>query len=397
VAAEPSLWSVGPNVYLPSVLFGIGQGAVLPVIALSARDLDASVAVAGLVVAVLGIGKVVGDLPAGVLADRAGERVAMMIGIGVALGALALCIVAPSVAVLTIGVLALGLSQSIWGLARHAYLTEVMPYRLRARALSTLGGTQRIGLFVGPFLAAAAMGPLGTPGAYWVHAGAAVAAGLVLVMKPDPQFGDQPNGPVAADDRVGMAQVVRRHSTVLRTLAMGSLLISAVRAGRQVAVPLWAEHIGLDPATTSIVFGLSGAAEMLAFYPAGLIMDRFGRQWAVLPSLAGLTITYALLPLTGDVVALAIVSAAMGLANGVGSGINMTVGADVSPATGRSTFLGVWRLCGDVGNASGPVLVAVVGGLTTLTAAVLSVGVVAAVAGIAMARWLPRHGRRSMT
>ena len=42
----------------------------------------------------------------------------------------------------------------MFSLARQAYLTEAIPFRWRARALSTLGGTLRIGLFIGPFVAA---------------------------------------------------------------------------------------------------------------------------------------------------------------------------------------------------------------------------------------------------
>ncbi|MEO7745700.1 MAG: MFS transporter, partial [Actinomycetota bacterium] len=55
-------------IYLPSVLYGIGQGAIVPVVALSARALGASLGVAGLVVALTGVGQIVGDLPAGQLA-----------------------------------------------------------------------------------------------------------------------------------------------------------------------------------------------------------------------------------------------------------------------------------------------------------------------------------------
>ena len=43
----------------------------------------------------------------------------------------------------------------MFSLARQAYLTEAVPIRMRARALSTLGGTFRIGCFIGPFVGAA--------------------------------------------------------------------------------------------------------------------------------------------------------------------------------------------------------------------------------------------------
>jgi MFS family permease len=60
--------------YGPTLLVSIGQGAILPLVALSARALGASVATAAFVVALIGIGQLVGDLPAGALAARIGEN-----------------------------------------------------------------------------------------------------------------------------------------------------------------------------------------------------------------------------------------------------------------------------------------------------------------------------------
>src|SRR5699024_6835382 len=59
-----------------------------------------------------------------------------------------------SLAVLSIAVFVVGLASAVFGLARHAYLTEAVAAHFRARALSTLGGTFRIGLFIGPFAGA---------------------------------------------------------------------------------------------------------------------------------------------------------------------------------------------------------------------------------------------------
>ena len=52
------------------------------------------------------------------------------------------------------------------------------------------------------------------------------------------------------------------------TLGVGILLLSALRASRQVVIPLWADHLGMDPAQASVIYGLSGAIDMLVFYPA---------------------------------------------------------------------------------------------------------------------------------
>ena len=60
----------------PSLLFGIGEGAILPVVALSVRDLGGSVALAALVVTLIGIGSLVSNLPASLITSRWGEPAA---------------------------------------------------------------------------------------------------------------------------------------------------------------------------------------------------------------------------------------------------------------------------------------------------------------------------------
>lgn len=64
--------------YGPTALASVGTGAVLPILALTALDLGASVGTAAVVVALMGVGMVLGDLPAGALAARIGERRALL-------------------------------------------------------------------------------------------------------------------------------------------------------------------------------------------------------------------------------------------------------------------------------------------------------------------------------
>lgn len=384
------LRSIGPSVYLPSLLFGVGQGAIVPVIPLAARHLGASVATAGLVVAFVGVGRIVGDLPAGLLAMRLGERRAMLAALAVVSAALGVCIAAASVVALATAVAVIGFASAVFGLARHAYLAEVVPYGLRGRALSTLGGTHRIGMFIGPFLGAASMGWLGLDGAFWLHLIVSMVAAGVLIAVADPPrpHRSRPARSLSVPPE-SIAGVIRRQASVLRTLGVAALLVGAARASREVAIPLWGEHIGLSPAATSIVFGVSGALEMLMFYPAGMTMDRFGRRWVVVPSMLILGSALLLMPLTAGAGTFAAIAMLMGFGNGLGSGIIMTIGADMSPEGGRAAFLGAWRLFADVGNGTGPVLVSVVTAVASLGVAIAAAGGIAYLAAILMARWIP--------
>src|SRR5258707_4392314 len=71
--------------------------------------------------------------------------------------AMALCAWTSHLAVFALGSFMVGMSQAVFSLARQSYLTDAVPTEYRARALSTLGGVMRIGMFIRPFVAAAAI------------------------------------------------------------------------------------------------------------------------------------------------------------------------------------------------------------------------------------------------
>ncbi len=390
-----SLVRVASAVFLPTLIFEIGMGAITPVVALSGRALGASVGMAGLLLALLGVGNILGDVPAGALAARVGDRKAMLIAAVIAVVTLLGCATAGRVWQLALGAAATGATNSVFILARQSYLTEVIPPRLRARALSTLGGMSRIGAFVGPFIGAAVVHGRPVRDIYWLALACAVLAGLVVLFVPD--VADPAMAHERRRDPVPMRTVVVRHRRLFVTLGTAVLLVASVRATRQTVLPLWADHLGQSASTTSIVFGLAGLVDTLTFYPSGRIMDRAGRLWIAVPSMLVLGLTQAVLPLTQGLVSLTVVAMLMGFGNGIGSGVLMTLGADVAPPKTRSQFLGVWRLCSDSGSAAGPLVVSAAAGLGSLAAGIGMMGVVGVVAAAALLRWVPRYSSFATT
>lgn len=377
---------------MPSALLGVGMGAVVPIIALTARDLGASVAVAGVVVAMRGVGTLVFDLPAGRLVDRVGERRAMVASVVAVLVAVVGAIAATSVLLFAASIVLMGCGWAVWLLARQAYVTDVMPPHRRGRALSTLGGVMRIGSFVGPFLGAIAVSVGGLDAVYVLLLVFAVAGVALLVAVPDPHASMQ-RAPVVVPYR----EIGRNHGRVLVTAGSAALALSMLRVSRQAVLPLWAEHIGLDEAQVGIIFGLSAAMDMVLFYPAGALSDRWGRKAVALPCIGLLAVGFLLLPLTGSLVSLAAVGILQGFGNGLGSGVVMTLGSDFSPEEGRASFLGLWRVVSDAGQVAGPLVIAAVVGIASLGPASITIGgfglVGAAVLAAAVPEPHPRRGK----
>lgn len=395
-----SLRSIALPAFGPTAVWSVGVGATLPVVALSARDLGASIAVAAAFVLIEGIAAFVSSLPAGSLVARIGERRALA-GAAVvdALGA-ALAVAASNLWTLGVAIGLMGMTGSVFMLARQSWLTARAPVRLRARAMSTMGGVHRIGLFVGPFIAAPLIVVWGTQAAYAV----AVAAGLTAAvwawfgllghddtdLHVNPGAGDGRG----AGERATLLDIVRSHRRVLLTIGVGVVLIGTARQGRFVIVPLWAESVGITDSQTALIFGIAGGAEVLLFYPAGSVMDRFGRVWVAVPFLLILGLGMVLLPLAHGFAAVALVSTVMGVGNGLGSGIVQTLGADAAPVIGRAQFLSVWRFLSLIGQNGAPLLVSGVTVLASLGVASVVLGVLVLGGAPWLARSLPAYDPR---
>jgi MFS family permease len=388
-----SLRQIAFTAFGPSLLFGLGEGAILPVIPLTARAMGASVPVTALLVGLIGIGSLVSNIPASLITMRHGERWTIFAGAIWCAVAMALCGWSGNLVIFALGSFMIGMSQAIFSLARQSYLTEAVPVEYRARVMSTLGGSMRIGMFIGPFVAAAAIHFYGLAGAYGVGMAALVASGVLAARLPDLSLhavdkysnttGDKPR-------TLTILTTLRDNRHVLVTLGLGMLLVSAVRTTRQTVIPLWADHLALDAAVTAVIYGLASGVEMLLFYPAGKVMDQMGRRWVVVPSLVIMGGGLLALPLTYNAQTLLLVAMAIAFGNGIGSGMMMTLGADHSPRQGRAHFLGLWRLMADAGALCGPVLLSLLAATLTLGAGVAVTGLLSFLAAGQLAYWIPR-------
>jgi MFS family permease len=364
VPAEFEPRTLAARVFLPNSLMAIGQGSTAPMIALVAIDLGASVATAGLIVGLFGFGAFAGSVPGGLLASRLGDRGLMAIATSM-MGAASLCVLPrPPLVVFAVLVSLMGAATSMFGVGRLALTAELSPIHRRGRVMSTVGGTNRIGLFIGPILGALVTEPLGITGPFLIHSTAAFLAALSILLWRGPTRIEAPT-----EARPSLQRIVREHRTTFATAGMAVVMLQILRGSRQAIIPLWGNDLGLDARQIGILFSLSAGVEILMFYPVGRRMDLRGRKSTAIPSLLLLSLGMAAIPLTFDFLTLGLAVALIGFANGMGAGINQTLSADLAPTSGRSVFLGLWRMITDAGTAGGPSVVALTASLASLSAA----------------------------
>lgn len=387
-------------VYAPSTLLGIAGGATIPVQVLAALHLGASASLAALVVAIIGLVGLLTTVGAGRLIDRIGDRRAMLLATIVAAvtetgsiaalmwggrGALALFILSSILR---------APSMQIWSLARQAFTAERVAPTEIGRAMTGLGGTMRIGGLIGPLLGGLLLLACPLWSVYVLSVGCAVGA-IVLVYIPSlggrleaPQ---RTVAPTDSDEPTPLPLAVDWTRVTLAGVALGALALT--RVCQPVLVQLWGVHEGLDSSHISLLIAVGAGIEIVCMFPGGYLKDRLGRAAILITCLGiygtGLLLLVALSGVLG-VAGMACAIVIMAVGNGLGAGVNMTVGADLSPTIGRGRFLGIWALFSNTGALVGPLLISALMTVSTEASAVQAIGLIA----LSGAAWVVVFGRR---
>jgi MFS family permease len=344
------------SIYIPAFSMSLCRGLVLPIMPLFALSFEVSYAMVGVLLAAEGVGNLLFDIPAGTLVARLGRKRSMMIG-AVIMGATALAMAQATLLWEAAGYrFVSGIGMALWNIARHSYITEMVATGVRGRTNAGLGGLGRIASFVAPVAGGILAERMGLQAPFVVYAALSVA-GLVSawIWIPMDEASTKPSQDGAL---IRLWQVLRSQGRVLLAAGSGSLMAQTIRAARNVVIPLVAaDHLGLDASDVGLIVSLSYAVDMLMFWPAGVIMDRFGRKWAYVPSFILQSAAMACVPLADGFGTLCAAAMGMGLANGLSSGTMLTLGADLAPKDAPGEFLGIWRFIGDSGHAAAPLIV----------------------------------------
>lgn len=349
-------------VYLPTAFLAFGQGILLVSIPVFATSLGIANTLVSLITAAAALGTLCADVPAGVALQRFGMRRAMLVGSSmVVIGTMSLALPISVEAMIVFRIFA-GVGTALWGLSRHSFIAQAIPVSERGRTIAVFGGINRIGTFGGPLLG----GLLATGAGFSLSF---IAAGLLGLVAFITTWKFIPRDGRITVNRKGNSrqrwQIVRKamrlHAADLTAAGVAQVFAQIIRQGRQLLIPLiGVQQIGLSAASVGTVITISALVDMSMFFPAGFVMDRFGRKYSSVPSFAIMAFGILLVPFANSFWSLTGAAVVIGLGNGLGSGSMMTLGADLAPPGATGEFLGIWRLIGDCGAVIGPLTVGII-------------------------------------
>jgi MFS family permease len=379
--------------YLPSTIFAIGQGMLLPVLPLYAADFEVGYSLIGLVLAGQPVGQLLGDVPAGLALRRWGGKASMLAGVsGAVLATFGLFLAATVWQAFLFQVMA-GFCGALYNVSRHDFIASSVVVSSRGRSIALFGGIYRIGRFLGPVMGGGLAGVAGLRVPFLAVVGLGLMV-LIIVWR----FVPRTERAIETEDERrerNYFSMLRQNRQLLTVAGAGMVFVQMVRTGWATVIPLFgADVLGLGVEQIGLIIGAGAAFDTLMFLPAGIVMDRFGRKWAIVPSFILQGTGMVLVALSGDFWGLLLAACWIGFGNGLSSGTMMTVGADLSPEKTRGEFLGTWRLIGDVGASSGPLVVGVIAGALALPAAALVIAGMGGVAASIFGRLVPETLRR---
>jgi MFS family permease len=377
-------------VYVPTFLLSFAQGMLIPILPIFAKGFGVSFSLASLAVAAAGIGTLVADVPVGMVLAQIGRRRAMFIGIFLAATTTLIIPIAHSFPILIMCRLVEGVGTALWGLSRHAYITDIAPRAQRGKFIASFGGINRAGTFAGPILGGTLADRFGLTAPYYLAAGMTAFAGVLAfsyIKETGNRAGVAPRGNMRWRS---VGKLMRTHRADLGSAGAAQIFVAMIRSGRQLIIPLVGAYaLSLSSGQIGTILTAAATIDMALFIPAGWLMDRFGRKVASVPSFAIMAAGMAFIPFAPGFLGLLTAAVIIGFGNGIGSGSMMTLGADLAPPDAIGEFLGVWRFIGDAGSAGGPLVVGIAADALGLsaTAFVLSgIGVAAALILSALVR-----------
>ena len=355
-------------VYWPWFTLSVGIGMLSLALPLYLVDAGFSFTRTALVLLAAGLGATVCGVPVGGRVARSGERIVTLIALLAGGVVVALLGATDAVAPLFALMFTFGVANVAVRLSAQSSLQRGVAPAVRGRAMAGIGGTRRIGVFIGPLAGGLLVDSVGFSFTF-------VIAGVVVLAGVPPRLLGRVHGARAESSQLTIAETLRRYWRRLLWTGSGTSLIMAVRSGRAVILPLIGDDIGLSATQVGIVVGVSTGADLVLFPVAGHLMDRYGRLTAIVPAFTLMGLGLLLLAVAGTGSIVAVSGAVIGIGNGLSSGALLTLGSDLAPAEAPAPFMAAFGSMNDLGQVLGPLIVGVAADAIGLGAAAVALAI----------------------
>lgn len=360
----------------------LGFGSIVPVTALYAESFDVSNTAIGMSVAVYGLARLILSVPAGRLADVLGRRWTLALGGLVTVVGAAACAVAPDYGFFLAARFVAGAGSAGVLTGGQIVLADIAEPHNRGRVMAIYQGVFLISVGAGAWPGGWLATNYGLAAPFWANALlAAIVTVIAWMFVPETKDRSAPApAHTAAQPNLGFLAQTRYllRSEGLVLISLVSLAAAFARTGGLFnVIPLYAEQeIGLEPDQIGLGLGMVSFLGLLLVYPSGVLVDRVGRKWVIVPSTILSGIAMLAFGAATGFAAFLVASVFWATASGISGASPGAYAADVAPPGMTAPAMGLYRALADVGYVLGPLAL---GAVSDLAGPVASLWVTAAV------------------
>ena len=366
-------WMVNRNreiffeLLLPTFFVHLTRGLLLTTLPYFVlNNLGRSETEVGMAVGAIGLGKMLIDVPGGMMLGFLGARKLMIIcGAVISSSSLLMLTVSwyvQSFALVVIAMFLMGAGEGIGIISRLSQVSDDVAMAERGRVSALLGGSSRLAMALGPLLSlilattTSSSSPNGS--VFILQIFFSLVSVILVLLVPKVH---RPPGHETTQSKRTSNTLSKDSIRNLAIISVFMLIFQIARECRKLLIPLAGVQAGYRLQDLSYLTTASFTIDAILFFAAGVLMDQLGNNFTGVISLAILTLSLLVVVPGTTLIALALHAVLAGIGNGLSSGIAVAFGADLAPpGPPRSKFIGLFRLCTDAGELIGPVLVGLV-------------------------------------
>lgn len=351
------------QIYVPSLIMALGIGMIVPAVPLLGRTFGVSMGLAAQVVSAQVLGRAVSLIPSGVLLDRTGFRMGMVIGAFIAVISVVVTAFAPAFWIILLSQFCWGIGLTLWRLGRELAAIDLVKVEQRGRQMSALFGIQASGTALGPAIGGIILDLWGFQSLFLIFAAmATVVLAISATVRDTHERVAVSRREIFNFARLTQVEPYFRGTYLVLILAtFGAMLRSEVLNSM---LPIYVvDELGYSATHVGFIFFVIGAITFSMIVPAGVISDKFGRKWATIPPALLSGIAFAAYPLVTGSPGLMVLAVMLGIANGMALGSMTTYTYDIVPYRTRAQLQAMRRTIGEAGAFAGPLLGGVIANL----------------------------------
>jgi MFS transporter, DHA1 family, multidrug resistance protein len=333
-----------------------GNGLVSPILSVYASTFSTSTTLIGMIITLFGVGRLVANMPAGILSQRVGRRPLLILGPAVLVVGSFGAAITGSFEVLLFWRFVQGIGSGIYMTVSTASLADLAEDEDRGRVMALYQSGMLLGAGIGPAVGGVIAAHYGYTAPFWAYA--IISALALVVAWWSVEETAEMSKPGVSEDRSGVTRALLRDPLFMIICLVNFAIFFTRTASLWQLIPLMGHdeyHMGVD--RIGLAIALSAIANFVMLPPVGFLIDRFGARRIASWSGALTGVSLVVIALGPTEIWFWIGMTMVGVASAMNGPAVAAYSAEAAPRHAYGPAMGLLRSFGDIGFILGPILV----------------------------------------